>query len=161
MTVQVKMKKLLTFLFLTPVFFSPVCVSPVFADGRCGDSCPPLCTAPNTSCVATVCECDTGYVCTGLGCIATDPEGLVFWFLTFAIKIAGGMALLLLAYGGIKFITSKGDPKALDEAKSTITSALSGLFLIIFSVLFLKIIGYDILRIPGWDYVGRVLKFPH
>lgn len=128
------MKKLLVFLILISVFFSPIFASPVFAQCLWPDPA----AGPYTG------------VDTGLGCIPSDPQGLVVWFLSFAIKIAGGIALLLLAYGGIKFITSGGDPKALDEAKSTITSALSGLFLIIFSVLLLKIIGYDILRIPGW-----------
>lgn len=87
---------------------------------------------------------------TGLGSIPTDPGELAAWFLSVATKIAGGVAFLLLVYGGIKFITSGGDPKALDEAKATITSALSGLFLIIFAVLLLKVIGYDILKLPGW-----------
>jgi len=33
-----------------------------------------------------------------------------------------------------------------------ITSAIAGLLLIIFSVFILRLIGYDILKIPGFDY---------
>ena len=75
--------------------------------------------------------------------------------------IAGGVALLLLLLGAFKWVTGGGDPKALDEAKDTITAALSGLFLIVFSVLILKIIGVDILGLPGFEMLtGGSLKIP-
>ena len=99
-------------------------------------------------------------VMTGLGCIPVTPGGLVSWGLRFVIGIAGGIALLLLLFGGIKYITSRGDPKALQEASETITSALAGFLLIILSVLILRIIGYDILQLPGWKDIGGKLQLP-
>jgi len=97
---------------------------------------------------------------TGLGCIPVEPEGLVFWGLRFIIGISGGIALLLLLFGGIKYITSQGDPKALQDASSTMTSALGGFLLIILSVLILRIIGYEIFRLPGWGVDGGKLTLP-
>lgn len=87
---------------------------------------------------------------TGLGCIPTAPDGLAIWFLTYATRIAGGIALILLIFGGIKFITAQGDFKAMEEAKKTVTAALTGLLVIFFAILILRVIGYDILGIPGW-----------
>jgi len=92
--------------------------------------------------------------------IPVEPEGLVFWGLRFIIGISGGIALLLLLFGGIKYITSQGDPKALQDASSTMTSALGGFLLIILSVLILRIIGYEIFQLPGWGVDGGKLTLP-
>ena len=99
-------------------------------------------------------QCAANEVDTGLGCIPTDPGGLANWVLYYAVRIAGGLALALLMSGGIKFITAQGDFKAMPEAKKTITSALIGLLVIFFSILILKVIGYDILGLPGWGDAG-------
>jgi len=74
------------------------------------------------------------------------------WFRDAALGIASGVALLLVLVGGIKYITSQGDFKAIDEAKKTITSALVGFLVIFLSVLILAIIGGStVLDISGWD----------
>lgn len=99
-------------------------------------------------------------VSTGLGLIPTNPEGLVSWFLHYARLIAGGIAFALLLYGGILFITAQGDEEKVEEARKTITSALTGLLVIIFATLILKIIGYDILKLPGWSSGNGVLTIP-
>jgi len=97
---------------------------------------------------------------TGLGPIPTDPGKLVEWFFSLTTKVAGGVALLLLVFGGIKIITTQGDPKAFDAAKGTITRALSGLLLVVLAVFILKLIGYDILQLPGWKDSGGDLELP-
>ena len=51
----------------------------------------------------------------------------------YIFPLAAVVALLFLLFGGIKFITSGGDPKAVETAKKTMTYALFGLALI-FSV---------------------------
>ncbi len=86
---------------------------------------------------------------TALGCIPTDPAAFVAWVLALAIKIGGGIAFLLMLAGGFTIMTSAGNPEQLNKGKSMITSAVSGLLFIIFSVLLLKIIGIDILGLPG------------
>ena len=45
--------------------------------------------------------------------------------------IAAMLALLFLIWGGIRYMTARGDPKAMDAAKGTITSAVIGLLIIL------------------------------
>lgn len=133
---------------------------PITTPVPCVPPTPTLAPLPTTGLAPTTCSWrnvggyDISGIDTGLGCIPTDPAGLTLWFLQLFTLTAGGIALLLLLMGGLKFITSTGDPKALDEAKGTITKAISGLLLIIFSVLILRIIGVDILGIPGFSLRG-------
>lgn len=87
---------------------------------------------------------------TALGCISTEPSGFVAWLLKRVIGIAGGIAFLLILYGGFQILTSTGDPEKLTSGKDIIVSALAGLLMIVFSVLLLRIIGVDILKIPGF-----------
>lgn len=46
--------------------------------------------------------------------------------------IAGMLALIFLIWGGIRYMTARGDPKAADAARATITSAVVGLLIILF-----------------------------
>ncbi len=88
-------------------------------------------------------------VYTPFGCIETDPQKFISKILKIAIGIAGGIAFLMIIYGGFVIMTSSGNPEKLTNGKEILTSAISGLLLIIFSVVILKIIGVDILGIPG------------
>lgn len=56
------------------------------------------------------------------------------------LGIAGLTFFILLLSSGLKFITSGGDPKALEGAKKTLTYAIGGLILIIASYLILLLI---------------------
>jgi len=56
------------------------------------------------------------------------------------LGFAGITLFVLLIVGGFKFMTSGGDPKAVEEAKKTLTSAIAGLLIIIFSFLILQFI---------------------
>ena len=69
-------------------------------------------------------------------CIPVIFQNVIFWLLTFA----GIVALFLIIFSGIKFITSGGDPKQLEGAKKTLTFAIVGLFLILFSFLIINVI---------------------
>ncbi len=64
-------------------------------------------------------------------------ESLVRSFLTFA----GIILFVFLVMGGIKYITSGGDPKAIEGAQKTMTYAIGGLIVILLSFLVLVIIG--------------------
>ena len=64
--------------------------------------------------------------------------------------LAGGIAFLLILFGGFQILTSAGNPEKLNEGRELVSSAVAGLLLIIFSVFLLRLIGYDILRIPGF-----------
>ena len=63
-------------------------------------------------------------------------ERVVSYFLGFA----GIVFFILLIVAGFKFITSSGDPKALEGAKKTLTSAIAGLIVILISYLILVLI---------------------
>jgi hypothetical protein len=54
-----------------------------------------------------------------------------------------------MVYGFFLMSTSQGDPKVIQGAKETITSAISGLLVSIFAVFLLRLIALDILKIPG------------
>jgi len=60
--------------------------------------------------------------------------------LNVILGIAGITFFILLLSSGFKFITSGGDPKALEGAKKTLTYAIGGLILIIVSYLILLLI---------------------
>jgi len=55
----------------------------------------------------------------------------------------------LMVYGFILVSTSKGDPKVVQGAKETITSAITGLLVSIFALFILRLVAVDILHIPG------------
>lgn len=67
-----------------------------------------------------------------------DVFGKVF---SAIIALAGIALFIMLLTGGVKYITSGGEPKALEGAKNTITYAIGGLLLILVSYLILVVIG--------------------
>lgn len=92
-----------------------------------------------------------GCIQTAIGCINPSPGGLFAKFFSIGIGIAGGIAFLLIVFGGFQIITSAGNPERLNEGKEIVTSAIAGLLMIIFSVFLLKIIGVNILGLPGFS----------
>ena len=86
---------------------------------------------------------------TALGCIPVTAGGFVTWFLPYLFGIAGGISFLLMVYGFILIAMSGGDPKAVEGAKETITSAITGLLVSIFALFLLRLITVGILQIPG------------
>jgi len=94
--------------------------------------------------------CDDGLsVNTALGCVPVQMDKFIAWLLPKLFGISGGIAFLLMVYGFILITTSNGDPKAVQGAKETITSAVIGLLISIFAIFILRLIAIDILHIPG------------
>jgi hypothetical protein len=93
-----------------------------------------------------------GGVFSGIGCVKTDSkkfiEETVFGL---GIGLAGGFSLLCIIYAAFMMQSSQGNPEKLKKAQELITSCIMGLMLIIFSVFILKLIGVNILKIPGFD----------
>ena len=94
-----------------------------------------------------LCSATGASVPTALGNIPTEPQNLVTWILCNAVVIGGGLAMLLSLWGGITIILGGGNPEKINEGKEIITSAISGILFIIFSVFLLRFIGVDILGI--------------
>lgn len=70
----------------------------------------------------------------------------------YALGFAGVVLFILLIVGGFKYITSGGDPKAIESAKGTLTSAFMGLVIILVSYLIMVLIS----KITG---VNSILNF--
>ncbi len=86
---------------------------------------------------------------TAIGKIDSDPVKLVSGVLRFALGIGGGIAFLLIVFGGFKLTFSQGNPDNLQAGRDMITSAIVGLLIIIFSTFLLRLIGIDILGLPA------------
>lgn len=98
------------------------------------------------------CMVETGGFYTALGCVPLNLSTFISqYILTTGIGIAGGIALLCILYSAFRMQTSMGNAEALKKAQENLTACITGLIIIIFSVLILKIIGVDILRIPGFQ----------
>ena len=98
----------------------------------------------------TQCIVQTGGFYTAIGCIPLDVGSFISnYVLGTGIGIAGGIAFLCILYSAFRMQTSMGNAEALKKAQENLTACITGLIVIIFSVLILKIIGVDILRIPG------------
>jgi Type IV secretion system pilin len=87
---------------------------------------------------------------TAFGCISKDPAKFMQRFIQIATSIGGGIAFLLILFGGFQILTSAGNPEQLNAGKELISSAIAGLLFIIFSIFLLKIVGVNILGIPGF-----------
>ena len=58
----------------------------------------------------------------------------------FIVVLAVIVALLYLLYGGIKWITSKGEKTEVEAARNHITAAIAGLIIVILAVFILNLI---------------------
>ena len=67
------------------------------------------------------------------------------------VGLGGGISLLCIMFSAFQMQTSAGNAEKLKKAQELLTNCIIGLMVIIFSVLILKIIGVDILRIPGFN----------
>lgn len=131
-------------------------------DSRCPSACPSVYEGGQWRCgtngvTIAVPQTDIHGSCsqleinTALGCIPTDTlNSFVGWFLSKLIFVASGIAFLLMAFGALQILTSAGSPEKVQAGKELITSALAGLIFIILSLFLLKLIGVDILQIPGF-----------
>lgn len=87
---------------------------------------------------------------TAIGCIPTNPIGAIGQLLTFLMGIGSVLIFAQILVGAFTLMTSKGDPKGIQDAKSRITNSVIALLFILFSVTILQFIGVGILRIPGF-----------
>ena len=88
---------------------------------------------------------------TAIGCLAAgDPKLFISQLLGWGVGVGGGIAFLMIVFAGFQIATAAGDPKRVQAAKELLTSAISGLILIVLSVLLLNFIGVKILHLPGF-----------
>lgn len=75
--------------------------------------------------------------------------------LNAAFYFAGGVALIFIIVAGYKFIRSSGDPKQVEGARKTMTFAIIGLLLILFSFAIINFIaavtGSECVKVFGFN----------
>ena len=93
-----------------------------------------------------------GGILTGIGCVPLNLSNFISdYLLKIFIGFAGIIAFLCIIYSAFTLQTSRGNPEKIKKAQELLTSCIMGLMLIIFSVFILKLVGVDILKIPGLD----------
>ncbi len=97
------------------------------------------------------CFSNGGYY-SGIGCIYFSDWKTFFEKNIFGtlVGLAGFIALICIVYSAFQLQLSQGNTEKIKKAQELLTSCIMGLMLIIFSVFILKLIGVDILRIPGF-----------
>jgi hypothetical protein len=68
-------------------------------------------------------------------------QSLVGQFLSLLYALAGVSAILMIIIGGYRYMAASGDPKATQEAKETISSAVTGLVLVLMAFLIAQFVG--------------------
>ncbi len=72
--------------------------------------------------------------------------------ITYAFIFLGAACVLVLLYGSIKFITSRGDPKAVTSAKMTMIYAGLGTLLVLSTYIIINV--FTNLFAPGVDLLN-------
>ena len=124
------------------------CAGSKLENGKCV-----LASSSNTS-KNVLCEGDPTGINTAIGCIhvLNNPESFLADILRWATGIGSGIAFLLMLYAGFMIMTAQGNPERLKAGQELLTSAISGLILLILSVFVLKFIGVDILGLNKFGF---------
>ena len=89
----------------------------------------------------------------------SDLEKIFTNLVQALLGLAGITLFILILMGGLKYITSGGDPKAMEGAQKTITYAIGGLIVILLSYMILifiaKITGVDISALTQFKIIGQ------
>lgn len=89
---------------------------------------------------------------TAFGCLmAGNPKQLISQLLNWGVVVGGGISFLMIIFAGFQMTTAGGDPKKVQAAQELMVSAISGLILIVLSVVFLNFVGVSVL---GLDTLG-------
>ncbi len=83
-------------------------------------------------------------VCQTTAADPSGPGGVIFKITTIVRFVAGALAVCLIIYGGIKYITANGDASKIESAKNTIVYSLVGLAVIVLAA---AIINFVVLKL--------------
>lgn len=91
---------------------------------------------------------------------ATTPGGYINSFYQFALLIGGVLALAVVVYGGILYMTSIGNPSGVEEAKKWLEAALFGIILLAGAYMILNIINPQLVNIalPTLQSTGQTVN---
>ena len=99
-------------------------------------------------------RCGTDGINTAIGCLNVlgGQDQFLGSILQWAVGIGGGIAFILIVYAGFMIMSAAGSPDRLKAGQELLTSALSGLILLVFSIFILKFIGVDILHLDAFGF---------
>lgn len=105
-------------------------------------------------------DADTNPLCadglgvnTAFGCLmAGSPKALVSQLLGWGVSVGGGIAFLMIVFAGFQMTTASGDPKRVQAARELMVSAISGLILIVLSILLLNFLGVNVLGLGSLGF---------
>lgn len=92
--------------------------------------------------------CKDGICKTAIGPLSTNYVKFVKDIFSVLLALVGGIAVLLIIIAGYKLTTSRGNPEQVKGAQEQLTAAIVGLLFVIFSLVFLEVIGISILGLP-------------
>lgn len=105
---------------------------------------------PNEKAKCISCVGSASCYWSGIGSVYTDlPSFINKNLFGIFLSFAGVLTLLCIIYSAFILQTSSGNPERIKKARQNLTSCISGLLVIIFSIFILRIIGGDIIKIPG------------
>lgn len=88
----------------------------------------------------------------GPGGQLTSVESILNIIFSAILGLSGSIALVLLAIGGIQYMTSGGDKIAVEQARGRITAAVVGLLIVLGAWLIItvvgKFLGFSVLDLP-------------
>jgi hypothetical protein len=109
------------FLSISSLFAYSLLATPVFAE--------------------SVNPCDSkDLIAKALCSLGTDTAGTVQKVIIFIVVLAVIVALLYLLYGGIKWITSKGEKTEVESARNHIMAAITGLIVVFLAIFIVSLV---------------------
>ena len=113
--------------------------------------CDSMSSNTNEKAQCSACVGNGGYW-SALGCFSGNlSEFITQKILGTGVGMAGGISMLCIMFAAFQMQTSSGNAEKIKKAQELLTNCITGLMIIIFSVLILKIIGVDILRLPNFS----------
>lgn len=103
-------------------------------------------------------SCGSKGIDTAIGCLDVldkSQDTFLATLLRWAVGIGGGIAFLLIVYAGFMIMTAAGNPERLKAGQELLTSAISGLILLVLSIFVLKVIGIDILGLGSLGFSAQ------
>lgn len=88
---------------------------------------------------------NNGGIWIAIGCVDPSPIGILTRLVQIGLGIMGGVAVFQFIMAGVAY--QRGDEGKIEEAKEKIKATLTGIAVLVFSVLILRIIGVNVLDV--------------
>lgn len=98
-----------------------------------------ICDSGVPGCTCTVVDATGKTVATDVPSLACFAP-IVVNVISLAFAFLGAVTLLFLLYGAIRFVTSRGDPKAIESAQKTMTYAVVGAAVVLASFIIVNLV---------------------